>query len=160
MALSRLAIVAVLLMGCGAGDRSADLPAGDSASGRAAPEARAEESDTLPPPVANGEPMPYAEDAAGIPPYPGAIVHLRDTSPRPFHVIEAFTPDPWEKVAAFYEESLDGWVVTHGVDMMIFHMGPDDQATITVAPWLQQDLPPDAPRVLLQARTSIGAAWR
>lgn len=116
--------------------------------------------DTLAPPVANGEPMPPAEEAAGIPPYPDATVHMRDPRPRPFRAIQAFTRTPWDSVAAFYEEGLPGWEVIHAEDVVIFRKGPGDQATVTISPWRAEDLPPGAPPVLQQARTAIGAAWR
>lgn len=158
----RVAVVAALLFfSCAgaddgdAGDAAREVAAGGIDSGRPASVA-----DTLPPPVANGEPMPDADDAAGIPPYPGAIVHMRDPSPRPHHVIQAFTPDRWETVAAFYEESLPGWETVSAPDMVIFRKGPGDLASLTVSPWQYEDLASDAPAVLREARAAIGAAWR
>lgn len=114
--------------------------------------------DTLPPAVPNGEPMPPAELAAGIPPYPNATVYVRHPAPRSSHWFQAFTFDTWDQVAAFYEESLPGWKVTRQATVVVFEKEPD-QAAITVSPWAYQDLPDDAPRVLREARTAIGAAW-
>ncbi len=115
-------------------------------------------ADTLPPAVPNGEPMPPAELAAGIPPYPNATVYVRQPAPRSSHWIQAFTFDTWDQVAAFYEESLPGWKVTRQATVVVFEKEPD-QAAITISPWAYQDLPDDAPRVLREARTAIGAAW-
>lgn len=144
------------MAGCG------DRGAADSAPDRTALEAARASGrpDTIPQPVPNGEPMPAADNAAGILPYPGATVHVRNPHPRRYHVIQAFTPDSWDRVAAFYAENLPGWKVTRARDMVIFQKGPGDEASVTVSPWLYEDLPPDAPQVLHDARTAIGAAWR
>jgi len=151
-----LVLIGALVAGCG------DRIAPGSAVDRTALEATgaAVDPDTIPQPVPNGKPMPAAEDAAGIPPYPGATVHVRNPRPRRYRVIQAFTPDSWEQVAAFYEESLPGWKVTKARDMVIFRKEPGDQASVTVSLWLYEDLPPDAAQVLRDARTAIGAAWR
>lgn len=114
--------------------------------------------DTLPQAVANGEPMPPAELAAGIPPYPNATVYVRHPARRSSHWIQAFTFDTWDQVTAFYEEQLPGWKVTKQAHVVVFEKEPD-QAAITISPWAYETLPEDAPRVLREARTAIGAAW-
>ncbi len=103
--------------------------------------------------------MPAAELAAGISPYPGATVWMANRSPSSTYRMQAFTPDPWERVAAFYEESLPGWRVIRRRDGVVFQKEPD-QASVIVSPWDYGSLPPNAPNALKAARTSIGAAWR
>ena len=154
-----LALAGALLAGCRAesGGQATLQPTAENAASEELPQA---DPDSLPPPVANGQPMPPAERAAGIPPYPDAIVHMRDPGPRPFHVVQAFTPVAWDSVVAFYQERLPEWEMTRAEDMVLFRKGPGDQATVSVSPWRYQDLPLDAPSVLHDARTAIGAAWR
>ena len=78
--------------------------------------------------------------------------------PRSSHWFQAFSFDTWDQVTAFYEERLPGWKVTRQATVVVFEKEPD-QAAITISPWAYQDLPDDAPRVLREARTAIGAAW-
>lgn len=115
--------------------------------------------DTLSPPVPNGEPMPAADTAGGIPPYPGAIVWMANRAPSSTYRAYAFTPDPWERVSAFYQESLPGWRLVRTRDAIVFQKEPD-QAAVTISPWDHGALPADAPEVLRGAQTAIGIAWR
>lgn len=111
------------------------------------------------PPVANGEPMPPAETAGGIPPYPNATVYVRNREPRTMRRLEAFTFDSWDRVVEFYHQELPTWTYRQAQDTAVFTKEPD-QASIVISPWDYQDLPDDAPEVLRRARTAIGAAWR
>lgn len=116
--------------------------------------------DTIPPPVADGEPMPAAREAAGIPPYPGATVWMINPAPASTFRVNAFTPDPKERVVAFYQESLPGWrMVRTRNDIVVFQKEPD-QAAITISDWDASKLGPGAAEVLRAARTAIGTAWR
>ncbi|MGH7543041.1 MAG: hypothetical protein ACREK7_03810 [Gemmatimonadota bacterium] len=116
--------------------------------------------DSIPPPVANGEPMPAALKAAGIPPYPGATVWMVNPAPASTYRVNAFTPDPKERVVAFYQESLPGWrMIRTRNDIVVFQKEPD-QAAITISDWDGSVLEPGAEEVLREARTAIGTAWR
>ena len=112
--------------------------------------------------VPNGSPMPDAS-RTGIPPYPDAIVHTRFPRDRPgISSFEAFTPDSWAVVEAYYDSTLGSrWVKTPAKETTIYEKG-DDEAAITLTPWNPDDLPPniDHPPVLRNARTIIGVAWR
>ncbi len=103
--------------------------------------------------------MPAAETAGGIPPYPGAVVWMGNRAPASTYRAYAFTPDPWERVGAFYQESLPGWRMVRTKDAIVFQKEPD-QAAVTISPWDYGALPADAPEVLRQAQTAIGIAWR
>ena len=104
--------------------------------------------------------MPAARDAAGIPPYPGAIVHMLNPAPASTYRLNAFTPDPKEEVVAFYRESLPGWrMIRTRNDIVVFQKEPD-QAAVTVSDWDGSQLGPRNADVLRRARTSIGTAWR
>jgi hypothetical protein len=117
-------------------------------------------NDTIPPPVADGEPMPAAREAAGIPPYPGAIVRMINPARASTYRVNAFTPDPKERVVAFYQESLPGWrMVRTRNDIVVFQKEPD-QAAITISDWDASKLGPGDAEVLKGARTAIGTAWR
>ncbi|MGH7570774.1 MAG: hypothetical protein ACREMK_02885 [Gemmatimonadota bacterium] len=115
--------------------------------------------DTLAPPTPDGEPMPAAEAAAGIPPYPGATVWMLSRTPSSTFRVQAFTPDSWDRVAAFYKDSLPGWRMVRAKDVIIFQKEPD-QAAITISEWDYGVLPPSAPEALREARTAIGTSWR
>ncbi len=152
----KILLPAALALGCGEVDNpdmGRDMRTLRTPRGRPAVNA-----DTLPPAVPNGQPMPPAELAAGIPPYPNATVYVRHPAPRSSHWVQAFTFDTWDQVTAFYEENLPGWKITKQATVVVFEKEPD-QAAITVSPWAYQDLPDDAPRVLREARTAIGTAW-
>lgn len=150
-----VAIVSCLLAACGGGrpDTASESPSpGTTSPARAA--------DTIQPPIPNGEPMPPARDAAGIPPYPGATVWMVDPGPASTYRVNAFTPDPKERVVAFYQESLPGWrMIRTRNDIVVFQKEPD-QAAVSIADWDASKLGPGAVDVLTRARTSIGTAWR
>ena len=117
-------------------------------------------NDTIPPPVVDGQPMPAARDAAGIPPYPGAIVRMINRAPASTYRVNAFTPDPKERVVSFYRESLPGWrMIRTRNDIVVFQKEPD-QAAITISDWDASKLGPGGADVLRTARTAIGTAWR
>lgn len=117
-------------------------------------------ADTIPAPIPNGEPMPPARDAAGIPPYPGATVWMVDPDPASTYRVNAFTSDPKERVVAFYQESLPGWrMIRTRNDIVVFQKEPD-QAAVLIADWDASKLEPGTADVLRRARTSIGTAWR
>lgn len=147
-------LLPVLLMAC---DGDAGRPSPEATA--LPPDARAADSDTIPPPIPDGDLMPAADAAAGIPPYPGATVWMANRAPASVYRMQAFTPDRWERVTAFYEESLPGWRIVRRRDAVVFQKEPD-QASVIVSPWDYGSLPPDAPNELKAARTSIGAAWR
>lgn len=109
--------------------------------------------------VPNGSPMPAAETAAGIPPYPNAVVHVIQPRRSEVHYLEAFTPDPWEVVVDYYTRRLTGWTMVRAEDTVIFEQVPD-RAAVTVQPWELENAPAGQPEVLTRARTAIGAAWR
>lgn len=158
--LVRLALLASALpAACGGDqDRGREVAATETAEAPAPRPAEAD-PDTIPPPVPDGEPMPPAETAAGIPPYPGAIVWMPERAPSSTYRVNAFTPDTWERVAAFYQDGLPGWRMIRTRDVIVFQKEPD-QAAITISPWDFGALAPDAPEPLRKARTAIGAAWR
>lgn len=111
-------------------------------------------------PVRNGAPMPPAEQAGGIPPYPGAVVYVRLPRSNPeIRSLEAFTPDPYETVVAFYDSALPGWDRVRDPEVVLYDAG-GDRAAVTVSVWDHDQVPPAAPAVLKDARTAIGAAWR
>lgn len=139
-----------------------------AACGGAAPDPAAEPvapstaaaADTILPPVSDGEPMPAARDAAGIPPYPGAIVHMISAAPASTYRVNAFTADPQEQVVAFYQESLPGWRMIRSRDNIVVFQKEPDQAAVTISDWDGSVLGPEAEEGLRRARTAIGAAWR
>ncbi len=145
--------LAPLACGGNAGDPAPDPPAPvDTAPADAEPLTLA--------PVPEGEPMPAAEDAGGIPPYPRAVVHIRMPRENPdMRTLEAFTPDPYETVVAFYDSALAGWSKIRDVDVVVYDAG-GDRAAVTVSPWEAEQLPAGSPPALTEARTAIGAAWR
>jgi hypothetical protein len=149
------ASLAFLLTACGG-----EGPDTANRTASPAPRPAALAADTIPPPIPNGEPMPAARDAAGIPPYPGATVWMVDPGPASTYRVNAFTPDPKERVVAFYQESLPGWrMVRTRNDIVVFQKEPD-QAAVSIADWDASKLGPGAVDVLTRARTSIGTAWR
>lgn len=153
-------------IGC-AGDRSGseaetEEPAPDTVEAGDATDTDETTDATLLGEIPSGSPMPEAAPA-GIPPYPGAIVHARYPRNQPgIQSLEAFTPDSWAVVEAFYDTTLGrGWKKTDAKDMTVYEKGADE-AAITLSPWNAEDLPDDGdhPDVLRNARTAIGAAWR
>lgn len=111
-------------------------------------------------PVPAGDPMPPAAEAGGIPPYPRAVVHVRVPRDNPdMRSFEAFTPDDYATVVAFYDSALAGWSKTRDQDVVIYDAG-EDRAALTVSVWEREQLPEGSPEALTTARTAIGAAWR
>lgn len=153
---ARALVLGALLAACGGqtgaseGERATEPPAAAEASGEA----------TLAGPLENGQAMPPAARAGGIPPYPGAVVWMR--LPRPaseFRVLEAFTPDSFLQVVAYYDSALSGWRRTVAKDAVHYHRDPD-LATLIVAPWEGWTVAEGEPAPLRAARTSIGLAWK
>ena len=104
--------------------------------------------------------MPPADEAGGIPPYPGAVVHVRAPRDQPdMRSLEAFTTDPYETVVAFYDSALSGWTRVIDDEVILFHSG-DDSAAVTVMPWTAEEVPEGQAEIFYRARTAIGAAWR
>lgn len=151
-------LLAPWLSACGAEEDRSSLTR-ETTPAPPAPRTEAADPDRILPPVPNGEPMPPAEEAAGIPPYPGATVWMASRAPASTHRVTAFTSDPWDRVSAFYEESLPGWRMIRTKDVVVFQKEPD-QAAVTISPWGSGDVPGNAPEVLRSARTAIGMAWR
>lgn len=111
-------------------------------------------------PLENGDPMPHASQAGGVPPYPAAFVWKRhERLPSEFDTIEAFTADSFLQVVAWYDTTLADWRRTVAVDAVHYHKDPNLVAVI-VSPWEGEDVPEEGPEALKQARTSIGVAWR
>ena len=132
---------------------------GSKGTGEAAEQPAAEEGARLGP-VANGDPMPPAERTGGAPPYPNAVVWMRwERPPSEFDAIEAFTPDSFLQVVAYYDVALADWRRTVAQDAVHYHLDPN-VASLIVSPWEWQAIPEDGPETLRQARTSIGLAWR
>lgn len=157
---------ACIVLGCAEGDPArAPAAEGDSAVHDDTDTSASVDSGsnaTLLPPVVDGSPMPSADQAGGVPPYPGAVVHLRTPRDEPgMRVIEAFTPDDWETVIAWYDSTLAGagWGRTEARDMVFYEL-ENDRAAVTISPWEAEHLGDDAPDVLRRARTAIGVAWR
>ena len=111
-------------------------------------------------PRANGAPMPPAERAAGAPPYPNAVVWMRwERPPSEFDAVEAFTPDSFLQVVAWYDRALADWRRTVAKDAVHYHLDPN-VASLIVSPWEGEAVPEESPEALRRARTSIGLAWR
>lgn len=147
---SSVALLLAVALACG---REAGAP-------EAAVEAEASSPVTLAGPIENGSPMPVAARAGGAAPYPGAVVWMRQARPpSEFRALEAFTPDSFPRVVAFYDSALAGWRRTIAKDAVHYHRDPD-VVVVVVSPWDGENVPRDGPRPLRQARTSIGVAWR
>lgn len=108
-----------------------------------------------------GGPMPAAETAGGVPPYPGAAVRTTREQTSGMRSFEAYTPDEWERVVAWFDSQLGppAWSRIRAEEVMIYERG-EDEAAITISPWEPQHLPPEAPAYMRQAQTAIGVAWR
>ncbi len=154
-----VALIGLVALAACARDRGGELPAPVDSAPRVAASVPGAGGPPLPQTVPNGQPMPAAAEAGGIPPYPGATVYVRKPRQSPvIHSLQAFTTDPWDDVVAFYKESLPGWKVTEAHDMTIFEMGDDE--SVTVSPWDAEHVPASEPDALKRARTAIGMAWR
>jgi hypothetical protein len=158
--------VALLLLGfvlaCGGSDASREPAPADSTVDPVPPAAEAPDSAvTLLGTLPEGGPMPSADNAGGIPAYPGARVHTSREQTDEMRSFEAFTPDTWPRVVAWFDSQLGppAWSRKVAEDMVIYQKG-DDEAAITVSPWDWEHLPAGAPAFMEGARTAIGAAWR
>ena len=156
-------LLAALALSCGGRDTPPDPPPSDTTADDAGPRAPAvtDTTVTLVGTLPEGGPMPSAENAGGIPPYPGARVHVSREQTAEMRSFEAFTPDGQEQVVAYFDSQLGPPVWSRRVaeDMVIYEKG-DDEAAITVSPWEPEHLRPGAPAYMQDARTAIGAAWR
>jgi hypothetical protein len=104
--------------------------------------------------------MPPSERAGGVPPYPGAIVwQIQPRLPSEFDTVEAFTPDLFSQVVAFYDQNLPEWRRTVAKDAVHYHLDPN-VASVIVAPWDGEEIGEEGPAVLRETRTSIGIAWK
>lgn len=132
----------------------ADEPADEPADGLDASAI----TDTIARVLRAGGPMPAAEEASGIPPYPTATTLLRGRHDPVYHTIEAFTEDAWTEVEAFYDARLEGWRKLKSEDTILYERGED--AAITIVPWDGSQVPASAPEFLRRANAAIGVAWR
>lgn len=149
---------------CGGGADAPDPVLPDStlidvapAAGEAVPE---DSAATLVGILPEGGPMPAAESAGGIPPYPGAAVRTAREQTPEMRSFEAYSPDEWTRVVAWFDSQLGppAWSRKQAEDMVIYEKG--DEAAITVSPWQPEELRPGAPQYMQGAQTAIGAAWR
>lgn len=156
-------LLASLALSCGGLDSSPDNPTPDTTATDAASPgpAAADTTVTLVGTLPDGSPMPPAENAGGIPPYPGARVHVSREQTAAMRSFEAFTPDSLSQVVEYFDSQLGppAWSRRVAEDMVIYEKG-DDEAAITVSPWEPEHLRPGAPAFIQEARTAIGAAWR
>jgi len=163
-----LVVISVSCDGTGTpGDRPADPGPGEDppAAVREAPETgapnEAPSEALLVGEIPNGSPMPAAESAGGVPPYPEARVYNRSSRGRPgLLVFEAFSSDPPEEVSAFYNRHLPEWRHVTARDVNLWVREPD-QASVSVGEWDYGNAFEGLPRFLREeARTVIGVAWR
>ena len=151
------------MLGCGSDD---DAPAAVSADSLGAvsqsPSAATPDTAvTLVGSLPEGGPMPPAESAGGIPPYPGASVRATRAQSSAMRSFEAYTPDEWTRVVAWFDSQLGPpeWSRLQAEDMVIYEKG-DDEAAITVAPWEGERLQQGVAEYQREARTVIGVAFR
>jgi hypothetical protein len=140
--------------GAGSPDSVAAAPRSGAATG---PDTMVTLVRTLP----EGGPMPPPEQAAGIPSYPGASVHTSRAQTSEMRSFEAYTPDEWSRVVAWFDSQLGppAWSRLEAEDMVIYEKG-QDEAAITISPWEGESLKPGVPEFMREARTAIGAAFR
>lgn len=143
---------------------SADLPdpdSTDSTAVAATPAATPDTAVTLVGTLPEGGPMPPAESAGGIPSYPGASVHTSREQTSEMRSFEAYTPDEWSLVVAWFDSQLGppAWSRIEAEDIVIYEKG-EDEAAITVSAWSGESLKPGVPEFMRRARTAIGAAFR
>jgi hypothetical protein len=105
--------------------------------------------------------MPPASSAGGIPAYAGASVHTSRQQTSEMRSFEAYTPDEWSRVVAWYDSQLGPpeWSRVLAEEIVIYEKG-DDEAAITVSAWAGESLSPGVAEYMREARTAIGAAWR
>lgn len=150
------------MLACGgSGDDAPAAASADSVAVSPAPSAAPDTAVTLVGSLPEGGPMPPAESAGGIPPYPGASVRTARAQSSEMRSFEAYTPDDWTRVVAWFDSQLGPpvWSRLQAEDMVIYEKG-DDEAAITVAPWDGERLQPGVAEYQRQARTVIGAAFR
>ena len=140
---------------------SADEPDVGSPADTAAPAAAPDTAVTLVGTLPDGGPMPAASSAGGIPPYEGASVRTSREQTAEMRSFEAYTPDEWTTVVAWYDSQLGPpeWSRLLAEEIVIYEKG-EDEAAITVSAWAGESLKPGVPEYLRQAKTAIGAAWR
>jgi hypothetical protein len=153
----------IAMLACGGSDESPDTSPADSLAldSPARPVAEPDTAVTLVGSLPEGGPMPPAESAAGIPPYPGARVHTSRAQTPEMRSFEAYTPDEWTRVVAWFDSQLGppAWSRVRAEDMVIYEKG-DDEAAITVSPWEGESLQVGVAEYMREARSVIGAAFR
>lgn len=154
----RLALLLAVMACSGSGDEpDTASPPADTTAAAATPDSAETLVGTLP----DGGPMPPASNAGGIPPYEGASVHTSRQQTSEMRSFEAYTPDEWSRVVAWYDSQLGPpeWSRVLAEEIVIYEKG-EDEAAITVSAWTGESLKPGVPEYMRQARTAIGAAWR
>ena len=151
------------MLACGGPDEAPDAASAEAVAVDSPPRPVTEPDTavTLVGALPDGGPMPPAEDAAGIPPYPGARVHTSRAQTSEMRSFEAYTPDEWTSVVAWFDSQLGppAWSRLRAEDMVIYEKG-DDEAAITVSPWEGESLQPGVAEYMREARSVIGAAFR
>lgn len=152
------------MLGCGGSDDDAPAAVSADSFGAVSPASSAAAPDTsvtLVGSLPEGGPMPPAESAGGIPPYPGASVRAARAQRSEMRSFDAYTPDEWTRVVAWFDSQLGppAWSRLQAEDMVIYEKG-EDEAAITVAPWDGERLQPGVAEYQREARTVIGAAFR
>ena len=149
-------LLAALACG-GSGDEPDAGSPPDTATEATAPDTAVTLVGTLP----DGGPMPPASSAGGIPAYAGASVHTSRQQTSEMRSFEAYTPDEWSRVVAWYDSQLGPpeWSRVLAEEIVIYEKG-DDEAAITVSAWAGESLSPGVAEYMREARTAIGAAWR
>lgn len=150
--------ILIAALACGG---SGDEPAADSTPDTAAASATPDTAVTLVGTLPDGGPMPPASSAGGIPPYEGASVHTSRQQTSEMRSFEAYTPDEWTTVVAWYDSQLGPpeWSRVLAEEIVIYEKG-EDEAAITVSAWAGESLSPGVADYMRKARTAIGAAWR
>ncbi|HEU4464173.1 MAG TPA: hypothetical protein VFS53_03930 [Gemmatimonadota bacterium] len=149
-------LIAALACGGSEAEPDAGSPP-DTAAEAVAPDTAVTLVGTLP----DGGPMPPAASTGGIPPYAGASVHTSRQQTSEMRSFEAYTPDEWTTVVAWYDSQLGPpeWSRVLAEEIVIYEKG-EDEAAITVSAWAGESLNPGVADYMREARTAIGAAWR
>ena len=162
---SRALPLALLAFGlaCAGGSDAPDPGLPDSTAPDVAPAAGriAPDTTTLVGLLPDGGPMPDADRAGGVPPYPGATVRTTREQTSAMRSFEAYTADDWTRVVAWFDSRLGppAWSRVQAEDIVVYERG-EDEAAITVSPWEPEHLPGEAPAYMRSAHTAIGVAWR
>jgi hypothetical protein len=152
----------IAVLACGGSDQAPEAAPADSlAADPLRPVAEPDSAVTLVGSLPEGGPMPPAQNAAGIPPYPGARIHTSKVQTSAMRSFEAYTPDEWTTVVAWFDSQLGppAWSRLLAEDMVIYEKG-DDEAAITVSPWEGESLQVGVAEYMREARSVIGAAFR